>query len=440
MRKIICRFANEDDLNELSKTLNIELTQNTTKCNLETKECVAKKRTSRIYPQSYWETQWIDMPYFRERNSDYEYAKIEFYTNKASNQLGEMFGQAITDATKSIWFPKLIHGKHRNIRYLFGNDPKYPIYVISKGRSWLGKSHTSNRLSQMNIPHYLVVEPQEYLDYARNFTSRYVTILTMDLKYKETYDTFSDLGNTNSCGPGAVRNFCWEHSIENGFGWHWVMDDNLEGFERYVDGKRYIVYSGEAFRSLEDFVERYDNIAIAGLNYSNFCTMGSDRPAFVLNTRVYSCLLIRNDIPYRWRGRYNEDTDLSLRVLKDGWCTVLFNLFLCGKRCTQQKKGGNTDEFYAKEGTYPKSKMLVDMHPDVAKLVWKFNRVHHYVDYSKFVQKLRLKSDYIKNDKTINEKGMVRVEIPWEWHNDPEKDNREYLEKVYANNAECASF
>jgi len=28
--------------------------------------------------------------------------------------------------------------------------------------------------------------------------------------------------------------------------------------------------------------------------------------------------LIRNDIPYRWRAKYNEDTDLSLRVLKDG--------------------------------------------------------------------------------------------------------------------------
>jgi len=44
--------------------------------------------------------------------------------------------------------------------------------------------------------------------------------------------------------------------------------------------------------------------------------------------------LIRNDVPYRWRGRYNEDTDLSLRMLKDRWCTIQFNAFLQGKAAT----------------------------------------------------------------------------------------------------------
>lgn len=32
--------------------------------------------------------------------------------------------------------------------------------------------------------------------------------------------------------------------------------------------------------------------------------------------RAFPCILIQNDIPFRWRGRYNEDTDLSLRALK----------------------------------------------------------------------------------------------------------------------------
>ena len=49
---------------------------------------------------------------------------------------------------------------------------------------------------------------------------------------------------------------------------------------------------------------------------------------------------------YGWRGRYNEDTDLSLRALKDGWCTVLFNAFLIGKVTTMRMKGGNTDNVY----------------------------------------------------------------------------------------------
>jgi hypothetical protein len=58
-----------------------------------------------------------------------------------------------------------------------------------------------------------------------------------------------------------------------------------------------------------------------------------------------------------------------------------FNAFMQGKVTTQRMKGGNTEVFYKDEGTLPKSKMLEDMHPDVAKVVWKFNRWHHSVDY-----------------------------------------------------------
>jgi hypothetical protein len=120
-------------------------------------------------------------------------------------------------------------------------------------------------------------------------------------------------------------------------------------------------------------------------------------------------LLIRNDIPYRWRGRYNEDTDLSLRVLKDGFCTVQFNAFIQEKAQTQTLKGGNTEEFYAKEGTLPKSKMLEDMHPDVAKVVWKFNRWHHHVDYRAFKKNRLIKKESLVIPNAINNYGMKLI-------------------------------
>ena len=82
-----------------------------------------------------------------------------------------------------------------------------------------------------------------------------------------------------------------------------------------------------------------------------FVTRKSERiPPLMINTRIYSCILIKNDVPYRWRGRYNEDTDLSIRILKDGFCTVLFNAFLAGKSATMTMKGGNTDELYKDDG------------------------------------------------------------------------------------------
>ena len=187
--------------------------------------------------------------------------------------------------------------------------------------------------------------------------------------------------------------------------------------------------TGQAFRTCEEYVEKFENVAISGLNYSKFCKDGDRVPPFVLNTRIYSCLLIRNDIPYRWRGRYNEDTDLSLRVLKDEWCTIQFNLFLCAKLTTQRISGGNTDEFYSKEGTKPKSQMVVDMHPDITKLVWKFSRWHHQVDYTGFTQELKLK-DGVSKSLEVDEHGMYLVRVPRE-ELTHEIDNRAYLEAHY---------
>ena len=151
---------------------------------------------------------------------------------------------------------------------------------------------------------------------------------------------------------------------------------------------------------------RYDNVAIAGPNYYSFCKANDGVPPFVKNTRIYSCLLIRNDIPYRWRGRYNEDTDICLRALKDGWATIQFNAFLQGKVTTQRMKGGNHQQFYSEDGTYLKSKMLEDMHPDVAKVVWRFNRWHHHVDYRPFKKNLLKRKTDIDIPQGINNYGL----------------------------------
>jgi hypothetical protein len=84
--------------------------------------------------------------------------------------------------------------------------------------------------------------------------------------------------------------------------------------------------------------------------------------------------------------------------MKDGWCTVQFNAFLQSKRATQTLQGGNTEEFYAKDGTYNKSKMLVEMHPDVAFLSDKWNRVHHHVNYQPFKKNILKKKNSNKNE------------------------------------------
>jgi hypothetical protein len=259
-------------------------------------------------------------------------------------------------------------------------QPRFPLYIPSKSRA--ETATTPRFLDSINVPYRLVVEEQQYAEYAEFFPAD--KLLILDKTFQDNYNTFDDLGNTKSKGPGAARNFIWEHSIAEGHDWHWVMDDNITLFARLHKNQRIPVGDGTIFHAMEDFVLRYENIAMAGPQYWMFAPSRSKLPPFVVGTRIYSCNLIRNDVPFRWRGRYNEDTDLSLMMLKAGWQTVQFNAFLQYKLTTQTLGGGNTEAFYAGEGTLPKSQMLVDMHPDVARLVWKFGRWHHHVNYNPY--------------------------------------------------------
>lgn len=280
-------------------------------------------------------------------------------------------------------------------------NPRYPLYIVSKGRA--DTRLTSRALEHMQVPYYIVIEDQEYDAYAAVIDPKKIVIL--DKQYQKDYDTFDDIGEEKSKGPGPARNFVWEHSMSKGHEWHWVMDDNIRRFYRINRNRKHPVGDGTIFRCMEDFCLRYNNVAMAGPNYHMFVPRRHKTKPFIMNTRIYSCNLIRNDTGYRWRGRYNEDTDISLRMLKGGWCTVQFNAFLQQKTVTSGIAGGNTKEFYSKEGTFPKSIMQVKMHPDVSRLVHKFSRIHHHVDYSGFNRPLRLKTDPEVGDED-NDYGM----------------------------------
>lgn len=285
--------------------------------------------------------------------------------------------------------------------------PKFPIYIVSKGRA--GNGLTTRALHEMGVPHYLVVEEEEMELYKEGRC--YGEILVMPHIYKAEYELCDELGFSKGTGPGPARNFCIDHSTWKGFNRHWVLDDNIDAFHYLNRNEKFEIRTGATFKAAEDFVCRYSNVPVAGFNYYSFCKKNDAVPPYVLNTRIYSCLLIDNKAGYRWRGRYNEDTDLSLRVLKDGLCTIQFNAFLCGKITTQRMKGGNTEEFYDDEGTLPKSQMLEKLHPDVAKVVFKFNRWHHHVDYSPFKNNKLLKLADTSLMQKIDNYGMELVNL-----------------------------
>jgi hypothetical protein len=291
-------------------------------------------------------------------------------------------------------------------------NPRFPIYIVSKGRA--DTRLTSRFLEAMHVPYHVIIEQQEYDQYAAVIDP--AKLLVLDPKFQEDYDTFDTLGGTKSRGPGPARNFAWAHSISVGAAWHWVMDDNIRGFCRLNNNIKLFVTDGTIFYCMEDFVLRFKNVAMAGPNYWMFLPRKRAKPPLTLNTRIYSCNLIRNDLPYRWRGRYNEDTDISLNCLKAGWCTIQFNAFVQIKAPTQTVKGGCDADFYKKEGTLPKSQMLVRMHPDVTKLVWKFGRYHHQVDYKPFARLKLVPKPGINVAQGVNDYGMRLIHEPPPWY------------------------
>ncbi len=269
----------------------------------------------------------------------------------------------------------------------------------------------------MGVRHYIIVEPSEVEKYKKAILESgcLTEVLELDLSYKDKYELCDNLGLTRSTGPGPARNFAWDHSIKLGYSHHWVMDDNIISFRRLNLNEKVKVTSSAMFKAMEDFVLRYSNVGMSGPNYFMFASARNKMPPFITNTRIYSCNLIRNELKMRWRGRYNEDTILSLDMLSRGWCTIQFNAFLQEKMPTQTIGGGNTQEFYHKEGvvkkgsryadtgTIAKSKMLVAVYPEISELVWKFGRWHHKVNYKVFKNlKLKKRTDIVINNETNN--------------------------------------
>lgn len=326
-----------------------------------------------------WVDHWRGMPSYSHKDLQAQrQIVLNFRTAEDRRDFAKLIGQTVTPSTRSIWYPEAEIARYADKYYRSdqGLIPRYPVYIISKGR-WETRL-TSKALEELGTPYYIVVEPQEFDAYSS------VIAPTKILKLP-----FQNLGE----GSIPARNWVWEHALASGVGRHWILDDNIKGFFRYEYNLKCPVADATIFAAAEDFVDRYTNIALSGFHYFMFVSRKTGNiPPFYRNTRVYSCILIQNDIPYRWRGRYNEDTDLSIRALKDGWCTILFNAFLADKQQTMTMKGGNTDELYAGDGRLKMAESLREQHPDVVEITEKWGHPQHHVNYKPFRKnKLQLK-------------------------------------------------
>ena len=175
----------------------------------------------------------------------------------------------------------------------------------------------------------------------------------------------------------------------------------------------------------EDFAERYTNVALASWNSSFFIpcngTVNYQFPPFYLNQRCYTMFLVDNELPYRWRHQYNEDTDMTLQVLADGFCTMLFNAFLIKTRSTNINstntggEGGGQAAVYDGDGRLKMARDLERVWPGVVSLTRRFDRPQHKVigQWNRFDNKLIKREDLdVKPGKNEYGMRMVATEPP----------------------------
>lgn len=354
---------------------------------------------------------WFDMPEFAWSESlrDRYIFEVQLNNEQEREEFFKMFNHNPT--VHSYIHYELDDHPLKEYEYEFTHkiQPKYPLYVITKGR-W-EKTMTIDTLEEMGIDFSICVEPAEYDSYIANPKIDPNKVIKLPENFSERKQ-----------GGIPVRNFVWQHSVDRGFEKHWIIDDNILGFFRWNQNTQKKIKDGVFFRIMEDFSDRYSNLGLVSCQYASFIpAIDVGRGQFIRNTRTYSCILINSKLlderlEERWRGTYNEDTDLSLRVLSTGdLCTVNFNALLSGKQTTGSMKGGNTTTIYEFDKDKQDAKFSgLQKKFDELKKNWgdivtftnkrhKDGRPHHHIDYTKlFTQELKLKEGIVRNPKVNN--------------------------------------
>jgi len=200
---------------------------------------------------------------------------------------------------------------------------KYPIFIPSKNRA-------SNCITANNLFEYIykysdilkiVVEPQDYNSYLKYFDDE--NLLQID---------------KNDMGIAYVRQYIKDYSNKNNYKYHWQMDDDLR-FKQRINGKNVKSSPIDMMVKIEDYIDKYSNIGMASFRNSVFAFAQKNNMAY--NKQMVSCFILNDIIKSKYRQNTIEDTDYSMQVLTEGYCTVIFNRFLYDNPPQGKNTGGN---------------------------------------------------------------------------------------------------
>ena len=226
-----------------------------------------------------------------------------------------------------------------------------PIFIPSKGRAE-GKRCTWHLLRESNLPHTIVVEPQEY--------EWYVKQLRGDSPSSSSLTSVVQLPENNK-GVIYVRNYILR-SLAPDSGWFWIIDDDIESFYA-LQQRDFKVVPVDARTALSlanphDAVQVQPGTCLIGLEYHQFMGRLDFRRSepYIVDSYVNICVCMNRallpsgpqgeDLSYRFPIR--EDYDMCLQIIAQGGHVFRYRCVGFRAPAMGTKPGGMT-EFYQKQ-------------------------------------------------------------------------------------------
>lgn len=283
------------------------------------------------------------------------------------------------------------------------NKMHFNIYIPSYARA--NNAPTIDMLIEFNVDNwYVAIDPTQYKDYKKVYGKEHIIIRDPKFRSVEYLDLLSSINTPDHYhGTAGVYNSLLALSRSLGESHYWTMDDDFVGLAMKARKGKETAPSNEKYDKnnyyrCSHIKEEY------GFNFKEFMCeleelymkarnggfMGLEKFGLVfalpvctkLGTRNYSYYLSNNKIPFQHIGNHNNDVITSLDLSKRGYVNMLFEGINYNSKPTQA--GGGLTELYRKFGTLDKGKVLIKGCPNYAKINYRYSRIHHSVDYTKY--------------------------------------------------------
>jgi hypothetical protein len=247
-----------------------------------------------------------------------------------------------------------------------GDEPFYPIFIPSKGRSHNRKG-TVAQLMLSGVPFTLVVEPQEQTVYQNLIAS-----LAADNNVSSTLASVVSLPLSDQ-GVTYVRNHIL-HQLAPVDGWFWIMDDDIQGFHRATNRVNVSISAAEMLREAMRRMKLHSGAALYSIDYPFYAWQYNDAAVAVNSYNNIAVVMNRTLLPpgIQYRFRIREDYDFTLQIILFGQTTVRFRNLSFRVPRMAAAAGGMTD-YYEKQKAdiAEQNKMFLEMWPSVSREVTK---------------------------------------------------------------------